>query len=48
MAKNFDAVLDAGMNAMKSGAIRVAYCSAEPANALISPDRQRTLPPAES
>ena len=32
MAKNFDAVLDAGMDAMKSGAIRVAYCSAEPAN----------------
>lgn len=32
MAKNFDATFDAGLNAMKAGAIRVAVCSSQPAN----------------
>jgi len=32
MGKNWDATIDAGLNALKAGAIRVAMCSAEPAN----------------
>ena len=32
MAKNYDGLLDAGYNAMKAGAIRVALCSGEPAS----------------